>query len=98
MNYINFSINNESDILLEPNNAENSLGIKMIKTPMPGALIKLNVKEGEKVKKGSVLCILEAMKMEHVIKAHDNISITKIHCKEGGFIEAAAKLIEFEKE
>jgi 3-methylcrotonyl-CoA carboxylase alpha subunit len=40
-----------------------------LSAPMPGKVIALNVKKGSKVKAGDVLVILEAMKMEHSIKA-----------------------------
>jgi biotin carboxyl carrier protein len=38
--------------------------LKIVKSPMPGALIKITVKIGDEVKKGAMLCIVEAMKME----------------------------------
>ncbi|MBR7151034.1 MAG: biotin/lipoyl-binding protein [Clostridia bacterium] len=44
-------------------------GATAIKAPMPGTLIKVNVKAGDAVKKGDVLCVLEAMKMENDILA-----------------------------
>lgn len=53
----------EEEILPE-HTLENFLTSKIVKSPMPGTLIKINAKEGEILKKGDVLCILEAMKME----------------------------------
>ena len=45
---------------------------------MPGKVIALNVKKGSKVKTGDVLVILEAMKMEHSIKASHNGVVSKV--------------------
>lgn len=44
-------------------------GGEAVKAPMPGTIMKLNVAVGDKVKKGDVVCILEAMKMENEIFA-----------------------------
>ena len=44
-------------------------GAEAIKSPMPGTINAVNVSNGQSVKKGDVLCILEAMKMENEIKA-----------------------------
>lgn len=46
---------------------ESGVLAKTVKSPMPGTLIKLGVKKGDELKKGSMICIVEAMKME-VIK------------------------------
>lgn len=42
---------------------------KFIKSPMPGTIVKVYVKVGDKVKKGQALFVMEAMKMEHTMKA-----------------------------
>lgn len=42
---------------------------KSIKSPMPGTIVKVYVKVGDKVKKGQALFVMEAMKMEHTMKA-----------------------------
>lgn len=44
--------------------AQGSAGSTVIKAPMPGTILKINVAVGDTVKKGDVLCVLEAMKME----------------------------------
>lgn len=54
-----------------------------VKAPMPGSLMKINVKEGDAVKKGAVLCILEAMKMENEICAPEDATVASIAAKQG---------------
>ncbi len=52
-------------------------------TPMPGTISKIFVKEGAKLKKGDAIFALEAMKMEHVIRASRDCTVKKILNKEG---------------
>jgi len=54
-----------------------------IKSQMTGSLWKLNIKEGEEVKKGQEVAILESMKMEIPIEANDNGIVTKVNFSEG---------------
>ncbi|MBN1300238.1 MAG: hypothetical protein JW995_03400 [Melioribacteraceae bacterium] len=62
-------------------------GIKEIKSPMPGMILKIEKKIGEIVEKGDYLYILEAMKMENRIKSHVSGTVTKIMKKTGESIE-----------
>ncbi|HMS65177.1 MAG TPA: acetyl-CoA carboxylase biotin carboxyl carrier protein subunit [Ignavibacteria bacterium] len=55
---------------------------KEIYSPMPGIIKKMNVSEGQQVKKGDVLFVLEAMKMENEIKAKSDCVIKKINAEE----------------
>ena len=68
----------------------------IIKSPMPGSVVKLNVKEGDTVKEGDILIIVEAMKMENELRASGNMVVKKIHVKEGEQVEGFAPLIELE--
>lgn len=61
---------------------------------MPGTLIKLNVKKGDKVKKGTPLFILEAMKMEHTIRATVDSVVKEVRAKEGAIVEAHVTIVE----
>jgi biotin carboxyl carrier protein len=54
-----------------------------IKTSIPGTMVKLNVKTGDKVKQGEVLCLFEAMKMQNIIRADSAGTIIKINASEG---------------
>ena len=67
-----------------------------LQAPMPGKIIQLLVKEGQKVKKGDLLLILEAMKMEHKIISHQNGIIQKIFFKEGERVSQGQELISME--
>ena len=62
---------------------------KKAKAPMPGTISKLFVKEGDKIKKGDAIFAMEAMKMEHVIRASFDTVVKKINSKEGEFVEAS---------
>ena len=65
--------------------------------PMPGKVIDLKVKVGSKVKKGDTLVILEAMKMEHQVKASKDGKITKVLIKKDDQLENGALLMVLEK-
>ena len=60
---------------LEPGNEVPEGGLV---APMPGKVIEVKVKKGDKVKAGDTLIIIEAMKMEHSIKATENGKVTKL--------------------
>ena len=61
--------------------------------PMPGKVVDLKVKTGSKVKKGDTLVILEAMKMEHQVKAPEDGKITKVLIKKDDQLENGALLM-----
>ena len=61
--------------------------------PMPGKVVNLKVKKGSKVKSGETLVILEAMKMEHSIKASEDGVISDIFIKENDQVENGAVLM-----
>ena len=63
-------------------------------SPMPGKVIKVNVKEGDEVKEGDVLCVVEAMKMENNIKAMTSAKVAKVFVAEGEKVDVKNILIE----
>lgn len=71
-------------------------GANAIKSPMPGKIFKLNVKEGEKVSKGDVLLVVESMKMENRIMSTKDAVIKKVHVALNDMIEASTVLVELE--
>ncbi len=66
----------------------------IIESPMPGSIFKINVKVGDKVEKGKVVMVLEAMKMENDIVAETSGTVSKIVVEEGSFVQAGSPMIE----
>jgi 3-methylcrotonyl-CoA carboxylase alpha subunit len=61
--------------------------------PMPGAVLKIFVKEGDVVAKGAPLLVLEAMKMEHQIVAPHEGTVTAVNCREGEMVQPGFELV-----
>ncbi len=68
----------------------------IVKSPMPGMVLKIKVEVGTHVKKGESVMILEAMKMENEIKTHADGIIKKIFVSEGAAVEKNVQLFEME--
>jgi len=66
---------------------------KVIKSPMPGRIVKLLVKPGDEVEAGKPLFVMEAMKMENEIKAKGAGKVLEIHVAVGDTVERNAKLV-----
>ena len=66
----------------------------LISSAIPGKIVSLLVSEGDKVDSGSVVIVLEAMKMQNEIKAVIDGKVEKIMCKPGERIEANVPLME----
>ena len=64
-----------------------------ITSPMFGKLLKLNVADGQEIKAGTIMMIVEAMKMENNIVAKRDCMVEKVHAKEGQMLESNALLI-----
>lgn len=67
-----------------------------IKAPMPGKVIGIMVKAGDAVSKGDGILILEAMKMENVLKAERDCTIKAVHATVGVNVEKAQILVELD--
>jgi propionyl-CoA carboxylase alpha chain len=65
-------------------------------SPMPGLLVSIAVSEGEIIKLGQELAVVEAMKMENVMKAERDGVVAKIHAAVGGSLSVDQPIIEFE--
>tara|TARA_A100001015_G_scaffold247123_1_gene283819 strand:- start:4286 stop:4765 length:480 start_codon:yes stop_codon:yes gene_type:complete len=63
--------------------------------PMPGLLVAILVKEGQKIQEGEPLAIIEAMKMENIIKAEKELIVKEIFSKEGDSLEVDQNVMEF---
>jgi len=70
--------------------------IESIKAPMPGLVIEINVEEGQKVSENEKILILEAMKMENVIKIPHEAVVKKINIVKGQAVDKGQVLIELE--
>jgi biotin carboxyl carrier protein len=91
------TLNDKFDLLLEKMGMNNGSSGKAnhIKAPMPGLIIDLRVKEGDIVMPGDALLILEAMKMENMIKASAQSVVKSVNVKKGDSVEKNQVLIEF---
>ena len=69
---------------------------KYLLSPMPGLLISIAVAEGEHVKAGQELAVVEAMKMENVMKARQEGIVLKVHASAGDTLAVDQAIIEFE--
>ncbi len=70
--------------------------IEPVKAPMPGMILKILVEPGQQINKGDGLLILEAMKMENVLKASGPATVKSIKAEERTAVEKGAVLIELE--
>lgn len=68
---------------------------KEVKAPMPGLVLNISVVEGQEIKRGDNLLILEAMKMENMLKSVTEGVVKKIYVSKGDKVEKNQVLIEF---
>jgi len=75
---------------------EGAKGPKVLKAPMPGMVVRVEVEEGDEVAEGRGLVIVEAMKMENELKSDGVAKVKKILVGPGEAVEKDQVLIEFE--
>jgi len=68
---------------------------KNVTAPMPATVIKIQVAPGDAVKKGDIVVVLEAMKMELPLRALGDAVVSAVCCREGELVQADATLVEF---
>ena len=68
---------------------------KFLLSPMPGLLASLAVKEGQEVKSGEALAVVEAMKMENVLRATRDGTVKTLHANPGDSLRVDQKILEF---
>ena len=73
----------------------NTAKVSEIKAPMPGMVLKVFVTEGMEIKKGDNLFVLEAMKMENIIKAPADVIVKTVKIKPGDKVEKGQVLMMF---
>ncbi len=66
---------------------------EVVKSPMPGNILKINVTVGQKVNEGDTLLVLEAMKMENEIAAPKAGTVAQIIVSKGAVVETGAPLV-----
>ena len=66
---------------------------KTIKSPLPGIIISIEVKEGQAVKRGQKVAVIEAMKMENDILAEADGTVTAIHARKGDSVLEGADIV-----
>lgn len=76
--------------------AEHASGPTRLGAPMPGLIVRVNVKEGDKVRAGQGLVVIEAMKMENELKAAAPAVVRRVAVAPGSAVEKGALLIEME--
>jgi propionyl-CoA carboxylase alpha subunit len=69
---------------------------KHVLCPMPGLVVSIAVKEGQEVKAGETVAVVEAMKMENVLRAEIDGTVKKINAKPGDSLAVDAVILEFE--
>ena len=67
-----------------------------ITAPMPGVVLAVHAKAGQRVKRGDVVCVVEAMKMELRVEAPADGTVTKVLCAPGDRVRRGQRLAEFE--
>lgn len=76
-----------------PKAAPKSAGAVKVAAPMPGKILKVNVTAGQAVKKGDVLVVLEAMKMENEIQAPQDGTVASVDTSAGATVESGDVLV-----
>lgn len=96
-NVYKVSVEDQYDQLLKKLGLDNisSKKVKEIKAPMPGLVLNIIAKEGQEIKKGDNLLILEAMKMENILKSPTDGTVKKILINIGDKVEKNQVLIQF---
>lgn len=91
-------IKDQYDELLHQLGLDNLSKVKIaeLKAPMPGLVLKIFVSEGDKVKKGDNILVLEAMKMENIIKSPGDVTIKSVKIRPSDTVEKNQVMFSFE--
>ncbi|WP_259068381.1 acetyl-CoA carboxylase biotin carboxyl carrier protein subunit [Mucilaginibacter sp. X4EP1] len=96
-NIYSVTAKDQFDILLDKMGLSslNNVKVSEIKAPMPGMVLKVFATEGMEIKKGENLFVLEAMKMENIIKAPADVTVKTVKIKPGDKVEKGQVLMVF---
>ena len=78
----------------EPGSKNSSLSEGSLSAPMPGTILDVLVKSGQRVRQGQTLLVMEAMKMEHRIQAPKAGEVIAVHFETGDRVDMGANLVE----
>lgn len=78
----------------EPGSKDTSLSEGSLSAPMPGTILDVLVKPGQRVRQGQTLLVMEAMKMEHRIQAPKAGEVTAVHFQIGERVDMGQNLVE----
>ncbi|MGD1846951.1 MAG: acetyl-CoA carboxylase biotin carboxyl carrier protein subunit [Salibacteraceae bacterium] len=92
-----YTVKDQFDQLLEKMglNQMTSQKVAELKAPMPGLVLEFKVKPGDEVKKGDPLVVLEAMKMENILKSPADVTVKAISVEQGQTVEKNEVIIQF---
>ncbi|WP_378957166.1 biotin/lipoyl-containing protein [Pelosinus sp. sgz500959] len=76
-----------------PKAAPTPAGAQTVLAPMPGKIFKVNVQTGDSIKRGDVICVLEAMKMENEIMATQDGKVSEVRVKVGQLVSTGDVLV-----
>lgn len=94
---VSIELKDKLDLLLEKLGLDigDAGKLQFIKAPMPGLIVEVKVNPGDQVKKGDQLLILEAMKMENIIKSPGEGTVKAVNVKKGDGVEKNQVMIQF---
>ena len=96
-NTYRIAVMDQYDVLLQQLGFDNNQAHKAadLKAPMPGLVVEVSVNEGQEVKKGDKILVLEAMKMENILKAAADGTVKHVKVNKGKSVEKNEVLITF---
>ena len=80
--------------MYEPGSQDSSISEGSLSAPMPGTILDVMVKTGQRVREGQTLLVMEAMKMEHRIQAPRAGEVTSVYFQKGDRVDMGANLVE----
>lgn len=70
----------------------------MLLCPMPGTLVSIDVSAGDEVVEGQAVAVVEAMKMQNILRAEKKGVVKVVHCEAGATLKTDQVIVEYESE